>query len=209
MTRRQHSFGTSGSISTLDKIGRYLSRRKVLKAIGDVDGKVILDLGCGFDAGISYQLLGKAAELIAIDLEVDHNLALKSQKLKIVEGYIPDVLEKIPENSIDILIANNIFEHLDCPEEVLRILHTKTRNQFTFYYNVPSWLGRYALEFAAFELEKAPRDEMIDHKRYYARKDLWQLLVDSGMRPDEFKVRSHKFGLNSYAFRRQVKRESL
>jgi hypothetical protein len=202
MTKRQHSFGNFGGVSNLDKLGRYLSRRKVLRAIGDVDGKVILDLGCGFDVGISYQLLERAAELIVVDIEVDHGLALDPTKLKIVEGYIPDVLDQIPDNSIDILIANNIFEHLDSPEEVLRILQKKTKNQFTFYYNVPSWLGRYALEFAAFELEKAPREEMIDHKRYYGRKDLWQLLVDSGMRPDEFRVKSHKFGLNTYAFRR-------
>jgi SAM-dependent methyltransferase len=202
MAKRQTSFGASGQISVLDKFGRFLSERKVLRALGDVTDKTILDLGCGFDVGLSTRFLGGAREIIAVDLEVNHRLALLNPNLRILEGYIPEILNKIPEKSLDIIIANNIFEHLDSPASVLKILRTKTKDDFTFYFNVPSWFGRYALEYAAFELGKAPREEMVDHKTYFGKKDLWQLLVDGGMSPDEFKVKSHKFGLNTYAIRR-------
>jgi SAM-dependent methyltransferase len=204
MVKREHSFGTNGQISVLDRFGRFLSRRKVLRALGDVSGKTILDLGCGFDVGLSIKFLRGAHEIIAVDLEVDQSLALLNPNLRILEGYIPEILNEIPENSLDIIIANNILEHLDSPANVIKILRMKTRDDFTFYFNVPSWIGRYALEFAAFELGKAPREAMVDHKTYFSKKDLWQLLVDAGMSPDEFKVKSHKFGLNTYAIRRKI-----
>jgi 2-polyprenyl-3-methyl-5-hydroxy-6-metoxy-1,4-benzoquinol methylase len=204
MAKRQHSFGTDGQISGLDRFGRFLSQRKLLRALGDVKGKTILDLGCGFDVGLSKRFLNSAHEIIAVDLEVDKSLALLNPNLRILEGYIPEILNEIPEKSVDIIIANNILEHLDSPANVLEILRNKFKEDFTFYFNVPSWIGRYALEYAAFELGKAPREEMVDHKTYFSKKDLWQLLVDSGMSPDEFKVKSHKFGLNTYAIRRKT-----
>lgn len=202
MAKRQQSFGANGKLSFLDKFGRFLSQKKLVAALGDVKDKTILDLGCGFDIGLSERFLGSAREIIAVDLKVDKGLALSNPNLRILEGYIPEILNEISENSLDIVIANNILEHLDSPAEVVRILREKTKDGFTFYFNVPSWIGRYALEYAAFELGKAPREEMVDHKTYFSKKDLWQLLVDSGMSPDEFKVKSHKFGMNTYAIRR-------
>lgn len=202
MTIREKSFASDGNINRLDKFGRYLSKRKVSRAIGKTEEKTILDLGCGYDVGISIQFQGKAKKIYAIDLLVDSSLQDSFSNIEILEGFIPDILAKLPDNEIDIIIANNILEHLSAPQDVLKILHSKVRKDFTFYYNVPSWLGRYALEFAAFELGRAPREEMIDHKTYFGKKDLWQLLVNSGMRPDDFRVRSHKFGLNTFASRR-------
>lgn len=202
MESRDQSFGSDGRLSGLDKLGRYLSKRKVSRAIGKTEGKTILDLGCGYDIGISIQFQGKAKKIYAIDLLVDASLQDLCGNIEILEGFIPDILAKLPDNEIDIIIANNILEHLNAPQDVLRILHSKVRKDFTFYYNVPSWLGRYALEFAAFQLGRAPREEMIDHKTYFGKKDLWQLLVNAGMRPDEFRVKSHKFGLNTFASRR-------
>jgi SAM-dependent methyltransferase len=204
MTNRDKSFASDGNINSLDKIGRYLSKRKVSRAVGITSDKNILDLGCGFDLGISIQFQENAGKIYAVDLLVDSSLLSSFSNIEIIEGYIPEVLTKLPMNEIDIIIANNILEHLNEPKDVLRILHSRARKDFTFYYNVPSWLGRYALEFAAFRLKRAPREEMVDHKRYYGKKDLWQLLVDAGMSPDSFIVKSHKFGLNTYAVRREI-----
>ena len=40
---------------------------------------------------------------------------------------------------------------------------------------------------------------MNDHKMYYDPKDLWPLLVRAGFIPQNIRIGTHKFGLNSYA----------
>jgi len=40
---------------------------------------------------------------------------------------------------------------------------------------------------------------MDDHKAYYDKKDLGPLIVKSGFKPSNIKMRYHKFGLNLFA----------
>jgi len=49
--------------------------------------------------------------------------------------------------------------------------------------NVPSWLGKRALEYSAFKLGRSQVEEMDDHKTYYDPSDLWSLLVKAGSGP--------------------------
>jgi hypothetical protein len=53
------------------------------------------------------------------------------------------------------------------------------------------------LEFAAFKLEIAPREEMDDHKNYYDKKSLWTLVRNSGFLPSQIKVKYTKLGMNT------------
>jgi hypothetical protein len=69
--------------------------------------------------------------------------------------------------------------------------------------NVPTWLGKIFLEYAAFDLKLAPKEEMDDHKMYYNKRDLWPVLVKAGFLPSSLKLRYHKFGLNLFASARK------
>jgi hypothetical protein len=65
--------------------------------------------------------------------------------------------------------------------------------------NVPTWLGKFFLEFSAFRLGLSPKFEIDDHKMYYNKRDLWPLLIRSGFKPSQVKLYYHKFGLNLFA----------
>src|SRR5260370_1018371 len=65
--------------------------------------------------------------------------------------------------------------------------------------NVPTWRGKFFLEFSAFRLGLSPALEMDDHKMYYNKPDLWPMLVRSGFKPSGLRLRYHKFGLNLFA----------
>jgi len=65
--------------------------------------------------------------------------------------------------------------------------------------NVPTWFGKFFLEYAAFKLNLSPKEEMDDHKMYYNKSDLWPLIVASGFLPSKIKLTYHKFGLNLFA----------
>jgi hypothetical protein len=64
--------------------------------------------------------------------------------------------------------------------------------------NVPTWRGKFFLEFSAFRLGTSPALEMDDHKMYYDRRDLWPLLVRAGFKPSGIRLSYHKFGLNLF-----------
>ena len=69
--------------------------------------------------------------------------------------------------------------------------------------NVPTWLGKGFLELSAFRLGLSPKIEMDDHKMYYGKRDLWPMLVRSGFKPSQIRLRYHKFGLNLFAAARK------
>ena len=69
----------------------------------------------------------------------------------------------------------------------------------TCVFNVPSWRGKWFLEFSAYRLGLSPKEEMDDHKAYYDVKDLWPLLVKAGFVPSNIRCFAHKFGLNTFA----------
>jgi hypothetical protein len=64
--------------------------------------------------------------------------------------------------------------------------------------NVPTWRGKFFLEFSAFQLGTSPVVEMDDHKMYYDIRDLWPLLVRAGFRPSRIQLAYHKLGLNLF-----------
>ena len=63
---------------------------------------------------------------------------------------------------------------------------------------MPSWRGKWFLEFAAFRLGLSPAAEMDDHKAYYDPRDLWPLLVEAGFKPSRISCYRHQFGLNTF-----------
>jgi SAM-dependent methyltransferase len=165
--------------------------------LSDVSGKRCADIGCGHDAALATSLFGSAASVLLVDVAIDPALAAPDQRL--LQGYLPGVLADVPDASIDALICNNVLEHLEEPEPTAAELHRILAPGGLGVVNVPSWRGKRFLEFAAFRLGVAPKEEMDDHKAYYDPRDLWPMLVRAGFIPSDITVRRHKGGLNTIA----------
>ncbi len=93
----------------------------------------------------------------------------------------------------------SVLEHLRDDRATLGELRRITAPGGIVVVNVPTWLGKRALEFSAFRLGLSPRAEIDDHKRYYDPPELWPLLVEAGFPPSLITCRRHKFGLNTLA----------
>jgi 2-polyprenyl-3-methyl-5-hydroxy-6-metoxy-1,4-benzoquinol methylase len=156
------------------------------------------DIGCGFDGQLGRALFPAASELILVDIHVDPAIA-DGHRIKIKEGYLPAVLDTLPDASLDAIICNNVIEHLDDPDATLNQLRRLIAPGGVVIVNVPSWRGKFFLELAAFRFNMAPAEEMDDHRIYYDPRDLWPLLVRAGFKPRSLTVRRHKFGLNTIA----------
>lgn len=199
---RVTSFGETHAPSWVDRFGQWLSSRQLLSRAGDLRGKRIADLGCGYYATILRAQWPSAKEITLIDLHLDR--AIKNlANVRAIERALPGALDEIAEGTLDVVAANSILEHLVEPERCLKGIHRVLSEDGLLLINVPSWRGKWFLETAAFRLGWSPAEEMDDHKRYYDPRDLWPMLVAAGFRPSRIDCFSHKFGLNTFAVARK------
>ncbi|HEY9907700.1 MAG TPA: class I SAM-dependent methyltransferase, partial [Thermosynechococcaceae cyanobacterium] len=100
--------------------------RFILKHLGDVRGKYLLDLGCG--AGENSVYFGqKGARCVAADyspgmVEVALKLAAANQVQ--VEGRVVNAMAiNLPDNTFDIVYASNLLHHIPDPILALQEIH--------------------------------------------------------------------------------------
>lgn len=195
---RSTSFAQHSAPSVADRTGRWLSTTKIRRFLGDVTGLRCADIGCGYDAGLSRQLLDTAGSLLLTDLKLSPDLA-EPGRVALLEGVLPEVLHDLPPESVDVVIANSVIEHLWEPIDTLREIHRLTAPGGRVVVNVPSWRGKFFLELAAFRFGVSPVEEMEDHKFYFDPRELWPLVRRAGFMPRDISCTRHKFGLNTIA----------
>ncbi len=195
---RKSSLGQESHLSLVDRFGIWLSARWVRAACGDISGRRVADIGCGYRAEMGRHLLTRAAHVSFIDVSVSPDLRAYANA-SIYEGQLPSVMALISDHDNDIVVGNSVLEHMSEPRETLAECFRILKPGGTLLINIPSWRGKWFLEFSGFTLGLSTADEIDDHKIYYDPKDIWPLLVQAGFRPRNITCRTHKFGLNTYA----------
>ena len=197
-TGREVSFGQTGNITPVDRFGVWLSKRTIGRVVGSVAGRDVGDFGCGYDATYIRSVLGEIRSATLVDVSLAPDLR-GHPKVTAIDGLLPDVLQELPDQSLDVVLCMSVVEHLWEPAATLAEFHRLLRPGGVCAVNVPSWRGKTALEFSAFKLGLSPACEMDDHKTYYDPRDLWPLMVRAGFKPHAIKCFRHKFGLNTFA----------
>lgn len=195
---RATSFGQHDRATPVDRLGVWLSKRQITRVVGPLAGKDVGDFGCGFDASFMRGVLDEVGSALLVDVALAPDL-LTHRQVKAIEGRLPDALVDLPDQSLDVALCMSVVEHLWEPLPTLAQLHRLLRPGGVCAVNVPSWLGKRALEFSAFKLGWSPASEMDDHKAYYGPRDLWPIMVRAGFRPHSIRCFRHKFGLNTFA----------
>jgi 2-polyprenyl-3-methyl-5-hydroxy-6-metoxy-1,4-benzoquinol methylase len=196
---RTAAFGQDHRRNVVDRFGFWLSEVRIRRSVHGWQGKAVADIGCGFQAPLVRAILEQVASVTIVDLALPDDLKAHP-KVTAIEGVLPDALARIPPASLDVVVCNNVLEHLWNPRAALEHIRRVLREGGVALLNVPSWRGKFFLELGAFRLHVVPEREIDDHKRYYSPQELWTLLVESGFRPIEIaRCHTHKFGLNTYA----------
>ena len=84
--------------------------------------KKVLDIGCGNGAFISKLIDKKDAEIWGIELMADQAKKAEKRLNKVLTGKIESHLEDLPPQYFDVIVCNDVLEHLENPFEVLKHL---------------------------------------------------------------------------------------
>ncbi|MES1025261.1 class I SAM-dependent methyltransferase [Gloeocapsa sp. BRSZ] len=100
--------------------------RFILNHLGDIRGKLLLDLGCGAGENSVY-FAKKGAKCVAADyspgmVEVALKLA-ETNKVKIQGRTMNAIALDCPDNTFDIVYASNLLHHIPNPRAAIREMH--------------------------------------------------------------------------------------
>jgi SAM-dependent methyltransferase len=195
--RDTEAYGQQG-VSWVDRLGVWLSQRAIRRWLPAGKALRVLEPGCGYRATQLLALRDRMKEGTGVDFRIAPEVRA-TPGLTFHEGPIEETLPKLPAAAFDVVLLISVLEHLRDPLAALEAAHRLLRPGGVLLVNVPTWRGKFFLEFSAFRLGLSPKVEMDDHKMYYDQRDLWPLLVRAGFRPSAIHLCDHKFGLNLFA----------
>jgi SAM-dependent methyltransferase len=198
MSMRAHeSYGQRG-LTLADRLGVWLSQRAIGRYLPRRDDLEVLELGCGYHATQLIALKPKLKRGIGVDFHIAPELQ-SLDGFAFHEGTIEETLPKLENEMVDVVLLISVLEHLADPHFALQSAWRLLKPSGLLLINVPTWIGKRFLELSAFRLGLSPKVEMDDHKMYYGKRDLWPILVRSGFKPSQIRLKYHKFGLNLFA----------
>jgi SAM-dependent methyltransferase len=195
--RAHEAYGQHG-LTWVDRFGVWLSQSAIRRQLPAGDRLEVIELGCGYRARLLVGLRDRLKRGVGVDFQVDpalHDLT----PFTFFEGPIEETMPKLAGQTFDVVMIISVLEHLAEPQAALASARALLKPGGVLLINVPTWRGKFFLEFSAFRLGLSPKTEMDDHKMYYDKRDLWPLLVRAGFLPSALRLRYHKFGLNLFA----------
>lgn len=120
----------------------FTARPAVFDACGDLDGRSVLDIGCG-EGYCARELKRRGAgDYVGLDLSAEMIAAAKAQDAADKYGIdyrACNVLEYVPERQFDLCVAVFLFNYLRVEEmqRVFAMVHAALRRQGEFVFSVP------------------------------------------------------------------------
>ncbi len=162
------------------KTSEFSSHALVSKLIESLNPNIILDLGCGTGTlTSSFVAKGKIVFGIEID-ERDAQIAQINGLIVSVQSL--DSKATLPSNKIELVIAADILEHLQNPEEFLIYLRKQLPKNAKLIVSIPNVANIYvrlSLLFGKFDYtDRGILDKT--HLRFFTRKTLLEMFASSG-----------------------------
>lgn len=166
----------------------YFRAKEVIRHLRK--GSVLLDIGCGYPPRFLALLLEKGfiRQGYGIDRKVPRGKYKEQIELFKIDledeedGNIP-----LPTESVDVVTMLAVLEHLVDPTKVLKEIHRVLKTEGLFILTTPAPLAKPVLDILAY-LRIIDPDEIKDHKRYYSKDSLIDLVKENG-----FIVTHHRY----------------
>lgn len=163
----------------LEPVARQFRYRTGIKYIPKNKPVIIVDLGCGPKARFYKYATKKGVKIkkyIGIDPLIKSNLFTQNN----IVIYKSSLNEKVPlpKGNADFVVGFAFLEHINNPEIIindgLRVLKKGGRAIFT----APTPKAKKILEFLSFKLGLISKREIAEHKNYFTKDSLIELIND-------------------------------
>ena len=161
----------------LEPLLRRMRLRQVLPVIARYRDCVMLDIGCGWEAKLLRSVESSIARGEGIDQKAPELCTEKLTTRRLQSR------ESLPyrDESFDVVTMLAVLEHLPYPRaivaEICRVLKPGGRLLLT----VPSKAAKPVLEFLAYRVGLVSEAEIRDHKCYYTKRSLSELISPIGL----------------------------
>lgn len=178
-----------------DKIIRFMRMKKVLRHLPK--GITLLDFGSGREGALLHYLNQKRYVIHGVGVDhfsqegTQHGIELRCGGLERIG----------PNEKFDAITMLAVLEHLEEPLIVLKSLHGALADGGRILLTVPSVWSQPVLEFLAFRLKVISEPEIRDHKRYYDKNSLQEILRQAGFR--DVKHKYFQFWMNNLVVARK------
>lgn len=171
----QSEIGEFGGWANLTKFESHISK-----------DDTVLDFGCG-----GGYLLNNINCAKKIGIEINPHAAQKAKEFGID---VYDDIEKINDNSIDIIISNSALEHVHQPLDILKLLYKKLKKGGKIIFTVPCESIYYAYK---------PND-INRHIYTWSPMNLGNLFDEAGFNIIESKPYKHKWPPKAHLFGKKL-----
>ena len=145
----------------------FWSKVKVKLILDLVEGKNVLDVGCG-SGRLSKALLEKGYSVVAIDNDWK---AVEIAKKKGIMAFVADINDWKTDEKFDCIILGDVLEHIEDDKSAMRKVHAMLKPNGCIVVNVPSYQFLFG-----------KHDVALGHKRRYSDNELKNKLKDSGFK---------------------------
>ncbi len=178
----------------IEKPAGYFSniREEMVAFLPDKIG-VVLEIGCGEGGYASHLKNLYNCEVWGIEYEDTQGIRARSLIDKVLIGDVAVLIDQLPDNYFDIVICNDVLEHLYDPYSILDRLKCKMKHEGKVISSIPNI--RYFRTFFALVFKKQWNYEgngILDftHVRFFTTKSIIKMYENAG-----YKVLVHK-GIN-------------
>jgi ubiquinone/menaquinone biosynthesis C-methylase UbiE len=171
---------------------RGMRLRRVLSTIRKHPECRLLDIGCGWEARLLRTVEPFVSEAVGIDFKAPR---IEHPKLRTMTMTLAARLP-FDDNSFDVVTLLAVLEHLSHPREMLEEISRVLRPGGQLVLTVPSPAAKPVLEFLAYRLRVISEAEIRDHKRYFDRKALYEILDGTGLEVDRHAY--FQLGMNNF-----------
>lgn len=142
----------------------------------------ILEIGCG-EGNFSAQLLHRVTETWAIEpYEPSANKA-KEKLFKVLVGTLDEKLNEIPDNYFDVIIMNDVLEHLPEPWDDIIKLKSKLHAKGVLVTSIPNVRYSKNIFKMIFKRDWKYTDDLIldrTHFRFFTKKSIKRMYSECG-----------------------------
>ena len=172
------------------------NRNEMIKFIPK-DSRVTLEVGCGV-GNFSNTLKGLGITVWGVEPDYDSFLVAGKKLDKVYHGSFEDVYNNLPLSAFDVIIFNDVLEHMVDPWKILEMSKKLLNQEGVIVASIPNFL--YFHEFLNFILNKNfdyQKAGIFDktHLRFFTKKSIvemfkgldYQLLSLEGIHPTDSK----------------------